>query len=265
MIGNYCESIYLYKKVSDFILTVQEKFTFMRLKFNIAKVLKEKLRPSNEQVVSLEYLDVSQYYKYDSLSQNFLNEISNDINLSLEFWKAFRAPLKDITKKIDFNKVFKLTDKIRISKKRVEIMWNELLSIYGGVNEFFELYSNYVVEINDDDLKKRDLDSIRRKNDNYNEHLNQNFYGVLFNKDTGIIIANGDKGSEGLIELSNREIEKIFKYKPNDIKGKNLANLMPKIFVQDHSKFMQRYFRIGEKKLLTIMMFIVLEKIKIII
>ena len=250
MIGNYCESIYLYKKVSEFILTIQEEFTFIRLKFKIAKVLKEKLRPSNEQVVSLEYLDVSQYYKYDSLSQNFVNEISNDINLSLEFWKTFRAPLKDITKKIDFNKVFKLTDKIRISKKRVEIMWNELLSIYGGVNEFFELYSNYVVEINDDDLKKRDLDSIRRKNDNYNEHLNQNFYGVLFNKDTGIIIANGDKGSEGLIELSNREIENIFKYKPNDIKGKNLANLMPKLFVQDHSKFMQRYFKTGEKKII---------------
>ena len=50
--------------------------------------------------------------------------------------------------------------------------------------------------------------------------------------------------------MSNREIEKIFKYKPNDIKGKNLANLMPKIFVQDHSKFMQRYFRIGEKKII---------------
>jgi len=248
MIGNYCESIYLYKKVSDFILTNQEEFTFMRLKFKIAKVLKEKLRPSNEQVVSLEFLDVSQYYKYDSLSQNFVNEISNDIHLSLEFWKTFRAPLKDITKKIDFNKVFKLTDKIRISKKKVEIMWNELLSIYGGVNEFFELYSNYVVEINDDDLKKRDLDSLRRKSDNYNEHLNQNFYGVLFSKDTGIIIANGDKGSEGLIELSNREIENIFKYKPNDIKGKNLANLMPKLFVQDHSKYMQRYFKIGEKR-----------------
>jgi hypothetical protein len=58
MIGNYCESIYLYKKVSEFILTIQEEFTFIRLKFKIAKVLKEKLRPSNEQVVSLEYLDV---------------------------------------------------------------------------------------------------------------------------------------------------------------------------------------------------------------
>ena len=250
MIGNYCESIHFYKLVSEFILTSQEEFTFMRLKLKISKTLIEKLKPSNEPVVSLEYLDVSQYYKYDFLSQNFVNEISNDINLSLEFWKIFRAPLKDYTKKIDFNKVFKLTDKIRISKKKVENMWNELLSIYGGVNEFFELYSTYVVEINDDDLKKRDLDSLRRKNDNYNEHLNQNFYGVLFNKDTGIIIANGDKGSEGLIELSNREIENIFRYKPIDIKGKNLGNLMPKIFVKDHSKYMQRYFKIGEKKVI---------------
>ena len=36
-------------------------------------------------------------------------------------------------------------------------MWNKLFKIYGGVNEFFALYLEYVEQINDDDLKKRDL------------------------------------------------------------------------------------------------------------
>ena len=250
MVGNYCEAIYNYKRASEFILSYQEEFSYNRLKFKISKALIEKLKPSNESVSSLEDLDVSQYYKYDFLSQSFINEIANDVNLSLEFWKIFRAPLKDCSKSINFNKVFKLTDEIRISKKKVEDMWNKLLSIYSGVNEYFELYSEYVVEMNDDDLKKRDLDSLKRKNDNYNDHINQNFYSILFNKDTGIIIANGDKCSEGIIELSNNVIERIFKYRPNDLKGKNLINLMPKLFVKDHSKYMQRYFKIGEKKII---------------
>ena len=67
-------------------------------------------------------------------------------------------------------------------------MWNNLLKIYGGVNEFFELYLEYIEQINDDDLKKRDLESLRRKNDNFSEHLNNNYYAVLFSKETGIII-----------------------------------------------------------------------------
>ena len=190
------------------------------------------------------------YYKYEELSQNFLNEINNDVNLSLEFWKSFQSPFKEANKKIDFNKIFELTDKIRITKKNVENMWNKLFQIYEGVNDFFELYVDYIEQINDDDLKKRDLEALRRKNDNIGDHMNNNFYSILFSKDTGIIIANGDKGYEGVIELSNNEIENIFKYKPLDLKGMNLSCLMPKIFAIDHYKYMERYFKVGQKKII---------------
>ena len=91
---------------------------------------------------------------------------------------------------------------------------------------------------------------MRRKNDNFVEHINNNFYTILFNKETGIIIANGDKGNEGTIELVNKEIENIFKYKLFDLQGMNLTCLMPKIFAKDHSKYMERYFKIGQKKII---------------
>ena len=55
--------------------------------------------------------------------------------------------------------------------------------------------------------------------------MNNNFYSVLFNKDTGIIIANGDKGSERIIELW---------FKRND-----LTSLMPKIFSKNYSKYIE--------------------------
>ena len=250
IIGNYCQSIYFYKKVTEMKLSLQEKFTFNRLKIQLSKALIEKLKPSNEQCVALEHLDVSMYYKYDALSQNFVDEISKDVTLSLDFWKTFRGVLKDSNKTIDFNKIFELTDKIRITKRNVEVMWAKLLKIYAGANEFFELYSEYVEQINDDDLKKRELESLKRKNDGLGDHVNSNYYAVLFNRNTGIIIANGDKGSEGIIEACNGEIENIFKYKPSDIKGMNLSHLMPRLFAKDHSKYMERYFQVGEKKLI---------------
>ena len=250
IIGNYCQSIYYYKKVTEMKLSLQEKFTFARLKIQLSKALIEKLKPSNEQCVALEHLDVSMYYKYDALSQNFVDEISKDVTLSLDFWKTFRGALKDPNKTIDFNKIFELTDKIRITKRNVEVMWSQLLKIYAGANEFFELYTEYVEQINDDDLKKRELESLKRKNDGLGDHINSNYYSVLFNKNTGIIIANGDKGSEGIIEACNGEIENIFKYKPSDIKGMNLSHLLPRLFAKDHSKYMERYFQVGEKKLI---------------
>ena len=250
VIGNYCQSIYFFKKVTELKLSSKEEFTLTRLNIKISNILVASLKSPKEQCVSLENLNVTMYYKYDDLSQNFVDEISNDVNLSLEFWKTFRASLRDPTKKVDFNKIFQLTDKIRITKKNVEMMWNELLNIYGGVNVYFKLFSEYIEQINDDDLKKRDLESLKRKNDNYSDHIGQNYYSVLFNKETVVLIANGDKGNEGVIELSNKEIENIFKYRPMDIKGMNLTSLMPKLFSKNHSKYIERYFKVGEKKII---------------
>ena len=112
IIGNYCQSIYYYKKVSEMQLTMQEKFTFIRLQIQLSKALVEKLKPSTEDNVTLEHLDVSMYYKYDALSQNFVDEINKDVTLSLDFWKTFRASLINPAKTLDFNKVFELSDKI---------------------------------------------------------------------------------------------------------------------------------------------------------
>ena len=114
---------------------------------------------------------------------------------------------------------------------------------------YFNLFSEYIEQINDDDLKKRDLESLKRKNDNYTDRIGQNYYSILFNKETVILIVNGDKGSEGVIELSNKEIENIFKYRPMDIKGMNLTSLMPKLFSKNHSKYIEKYFKVGEKRI----------------
>ena len=250
VIGNYCQAIYYYKKVTELKLSLREKFSFTRLSIQISRALLEKVKPSNEPCTKLENLDVSMYYKYEELCQNFIDEISNDVNLCLDFWQEFQAPYIEVNRRTDFNKIFKLTDKIRLTKENIESMWNKLIKIYGGVNDYFELYLEYTEQINDDDLKKRDLESLKRKNDSYVDPINNNFNNILFNKETCIIIANGDKGNEGVIELCNKEVENIFKYESRDLKGMNLSCLMPKVFAKDHSKYIERYFNIGQKKLI---------------
>ena len=81
VIGNYCQAIYCYKKVSELKLSLKESFSLIRLNINIWRALVEKLKRPNENCVELENLDVSMYYKYEALSQNFIDEIHNDVNL----------------------------------------------------------------------------------------------------------------------------------------------------------------------------------------
>ena len=250
VIGNYCLSMFYYKKSKEMKMTLQEQFSFIRLRLRISKSLVEKLKGPNEPCPNLEDLNVTNYFKYEDLSQNFIDEINNDINLSLDFWKIFRKSQIDITNKLNFNKIFHLTDKIRITKEKIEVLWDKLIKLYNGVNELFHLYFDYIEQINDDEFKKRELESLRRKNDNITEHLSQNFYSLLFSKETGIIIANGDKGKEGLIERTNNEIENIFKYKSEELKGMNVTSLMPKIFAKIHRSFIEKYYNYGEKKII---------------
>ena len=250
IIGNYCLAMFYCKKAKEMNMTLQEQFSYERLRLRISKLLTEKLKPPNETCSNLDELDATMYFKYEDISQNLVDEINNDINLSLEFWKIFRRSQLDYRKQIDFNKIFSLTDRIRLTKDKIEILWKRLLEIYNGVNELFDLYFDYVEQINDDDLKKRDLEGLKRKSENFSEHIGQNFYSILFNRETGIIIANADKGKEGLIEKTNLEIETIFKYKPEELKGMNLTSLMPKIFSKIHRSFIEKYYQIGERKII---------------
>ena len=91
------------------------------------------------------------------------------------------------------------------------------------------------------------MENLRKKNENNLENFSHNYYSILFNKRTGIIIANGDEGKEGIIEKTNSEVENIFKYKSNELKGMNLSSLMPKNFSNQHNIFMKKYYNVGEK------------------
>ena len=212
----------------------------------------------------MEDLDVTLFFKYIDLSQQLYEEMNDDVTFSLEFWKSFRNEnnnnrsnaysryhnnhnncsnsSRNGYKVLDFNKIFRLPDIIRITKQKVDDLWMKLYNIYNGVNDLFELYLNYTEQINDDDLLKRDLDEIKHKSEN-SKFIQQNFYNVLFNKETGILICNGNKGSEGIIEKTNNEVEQIFKYKPEELRGMNINLLMPRLLAKEHQKFMAKLAR----------------------
>ena len=245
IIGNHCGAMYYFQKAGNEKLTLEEKFMHFRTGELISKALVKSFKPSNEIATSLEEVNTSMYFKYQDLSEKFFSEISTDITISTEFWKLFIT--NDLKrKKLDFNRVFTLTDRIRLTKDKIKAVWKELFETYNGCNELFDLYECYTEYINDDDFLMRELLKIRNKN--YTLEGVFNYYNVLFNHETGVIIASGDKGKEGMIEKVSENLTQIFQFNEEELKGMNVGFLMPRMFERDHRRFMQRAINVGEKR-----------------
>ena len=248
VIGNIIQSIYYLHKVKQMKLKLQEKFFLKRLKIEISKKLIEKLKYPNEICEHLEELNPSYYYIYDFYKEKFYNSIFKDLELLKIFWKKFSYRENKLI--INYNEIFKITEKIILCKIKIENLWKKLFSIYSGINEVFDFYIDYIEQINDDSFLKIHLENIKRKTENSTEHIHQNYYNMMFNKETGIVICNGENGKEGLIEKVNHSFEKIFKYTFDEMRGMNISLLMPKVFQKEHNKFMKEYIEIGKKHLL---------------
>ena len=246
IIGNISQAIYVLEKIKTMKLNLFEKFSYERLKLIISEQLIEKLTLPNEKCSFLENLNPSYYYQYQFFKDKFYNEINKDLELIEKFWMFF----SNIENKnpLNFNEIFKIVFDIKKTKKRIEKLWLKLYNLYSGINEVFDFYIIYVEQINDDSFMKKKLEEIKRKKENFGDNVVLDYYNLLFKSDTGLVICNGDKGNEGIIEKVNDEFNNIFKYKDNELIGKNINILMPKIFMINHNNYIKNYLEIGEKK-----------------
>ena len=246
VIGNKCQAIYLYEKAKKMPMSLIEYVSLQRLKIIINNSLKINLKKKNEECPNLENLNVTYFFKYQNYKEKFINEMFTSLDLYESFWKYFSHKLnKNI---IDFNHVFQTTEKLMISMKNIEELWKKLTNINSGANDVIDFYIDYVDQINDDNYLKRNLEELKRKSELNINNLNLNLFNLLFKSEAGIAICNGDKGKEGIIENVNNYFCKIFNYNFEELKDFNIRNLMPKIFSDKHSSYMNSFIETGEKK-----------------
>ena len=244
-IGNIHMSLYYFQLVKKMKSNIQESFNIKRLELLIYFEIKKKLNLQNTTCEKIEELNPTYLYKYEDLSEKFLIEIFNDLDETIAFWKLLSY--KENINAIDFNLVYKQIEKILVCKTNVNNLWNQLFDIYSGINEYFDLYLDYVGVINDNVFLQRKLENIKIKKKNLLE--SSDYYNLLFRHDIGIVICNGDKDKEGIIENCNNEFRNIIGMDSENLKGLNISNFMPKNIKMNHINFMNNYFKTGEDKI----------------
>ena len=248
VIGNYCLSLYYYNRARDMKLNLEENFLLVRLKILISEKLFEEFKEEGENCLTFEQMNPTLYFKYKNISEKFIEEIENDIELNIEFWEFFSVQKNP--HELKFSKIFHVIEQIKSSKNQIFNSWKQLFNIYSGINPIFDIYLDYINEINDDTNLKSELERFKRKREISGDDIIKNYYRILFSKKTGLIIVNGNGGKEGIIKKANYNFGKIFNVDCEKIRGKNIIEFMPKIFVNDHTKYMRNYFEIGEKKII---------------
>jgi len=58
--------------------------------------------------------------------------------------------------------------------------------------------------------------------------------------------------NKGIIRSTNKVVEKMFGYMPDELVGENFSILMPEPFASKHDKYMQRYLQTGQAKIIGI-------------
>ena len=248
IIGNINLSIYYFHKVKNMKKNISELFLYNRLKIKLSQKLVEKLKKKNEYCSNLQELNPSYLFLYQKYKENFINEIFRDLDLTIDFWNSF---IKANNKNgINFNTVFKKTEKIKITKNNISNYWNKIYSIYNGINELFDFYMDYTEIINDDSYLKRELEEIKKKTENFSENFDMNYYNLLFKPETAICLVSGDYGKEGLILETNSAFCEMFLYDKQDLLNKNISILLPKMFAEQHDGYIKNYINKCEKKVI---------------
>ena len=239
VIGNYCKSFEYYQKVKYMKLNICEYFSLKRLEIKLRHKLNEQMYKNEKEFRNISKINFSLYFKYRNLSYTLYKEIINDINLNIKFWNNYEEN-KEI---LDFNRLFLIIDLIQKSKKKVEQIWDNLFDIYIGINNEYELYLDYIEQINDDNNLKRYLETIGKKS--VEDNLEKNYYNILFSSETGICLLTKD----GIIKKVNKSFCEIFKCDYNKIIHSKINKFMPKLIQKNHDIFLNNFFENYNKKI----------------
>ncbi len=186
-------------------------------------------------------IDVVSLMDFQEKFANFNEQIMNAYELYYEFWMQL-AKIKPNVKQIK-----SVGTKINIINQEIKKAFDEMMEKSSNQAKTILLYGHFLrLVVNDEEEANKlitrgtNLQSSTQNNRSYMESSNLRHAD---SSSLSIIVASGDQRTLGQIKSFNSEALKLFEYTAEELNGANVEMLMPKIYAENHEKWMRRYFK----------------------
>lgn len=271
-IENISKATYYLIKASEEIGSIQQELTYFKIKTLIKEKLLAKTVKDNKPIFEIYQLDLTNYFKYEVLELQFIEELEYFITQIHFLWKNIikdsnekkyemfnrsKASFKNLQIKkevskesrlfnVNMSKGIYITHKnlINIYKMMIEInySWTTLWNIYENIINSIEYDLSITQMLNNHILEFK----LRKKHELGKTPLTY----IFSDRSSVIIIINGMPEKLGLINYASSEVVKVFGYKSSELFNKPIETLMPDIIANRHPLYMKQFFRTGEKTLI---------------
>ena len=222
--------------------TIQNKLISFLINYNIYRCQKlinnYSIKEKNENFFFLKYRDNL---------HNFNDLITKIILLHYEFLSLSLG--YKIQKDDNYNKVYKISTKIKKLNTKIDNIYNELINTKVNNIEFIDLYSEYVQKILEDEEKYQKCIKNKRifsNNSNFSKFYENNYFNFdnafLNEKDFNpYLIISADLKDIGIIKDCSSSSSKIFGYQKEELIDQNINILIPEIFHKKHDSIIVKH------------------------
>ena len=268
-IEHYVKATYYLIKSRELITSNLEYFIYKRMEKLLKERLLKKVVKDNKSCYELEYLDLSNYFKYDCLRLDLIEEIKNMTSLNYLFWilarnsnysekesysnsSSFIELIKSFKHNDDNKTIYNISKEIKKSNNTIKNLYREMIKINMDYTDIFIIYENY---LNNNEYDLNFLTELNNHSSLWDQLCKKDLGKIAYNhlyssKDAVAVVLSGNLNNLGRIEYISSTCKKLFEYNSSDLLYYPIETLMPDIIGSRHKGYMRLFFKTGEKTLI---------------
>lgn len=240
--GNIKLALIEIENSKKFSFNIQQQYSFYLLK-HIAneRLLNNQSYIANYAKFNISILDILDVIILDQLGKDLETEIFDCARLKRDFWRSLTND------NLSIEELYRKGNKYIKNKNKVEKIWEQICLITDQNKQINDIYNSYLTIICDNKNGLITKETKTRNDDNDEEH--DDLVETRFYDDIGLFIINVTFGPDiGIITYYNRNVCKLFNFKPDELLGKNISILQPDCIGKVHNEILIRFLETGKTR-----------------
>ena len=241
--------IYLLTQVSNSGCSFSERLVVERALTRIESTLEAQ----NKSIKIDEEVDVVKLVKFKAAYQQFLLQMNQTVELNLTYWLELSNELPDSRKLVTVGQ------KIAESSQALKSKFNVLKELEHKKHEIYQVYAAFLINVVHERVDDNEIISVASLLNRSNYSTLHTFENTeeerkrkagLVDNDALVMEVSASEDSLGTILGVGSSIWLYLGFRPADLVGKQVEELMPQFFQEKHEQFLVDFFYSKRKKML---------------